>query len=347
VLSPSSPSLPADYSQLLAQLTAHIRDTQLRATLAVNAALVQLYWHIGHEILSRQDQQGWGTKVVARLAQDLRREFPSLAGLSPRNLQYMRAFAKAWPEAAFVQQVVAQIPWGHNVRLLEAVQDPVERAWYVQQTIENGWSRSVLTLQVESGLYQRQGRAVSNFTRTLPAAQSELAQQILKDPYTFDFLSLGVEAKERELEQGLLAHVRAFLLELGKGFALVGSQYHLEIGGQDYYLDLLFYHLKLRCFVIIDLKMGEFKPEDSGKMNFYLAAADDLLRHPTDQPTIGLILCKTQNRVVSEYALRGMSQPIGVAQWQLTRALPPELRRDLPTSEEVDAALNTEDNAAD
>lgn len=347
MLSPSSPSLPADYSQLLAQLTARIRDTQLRATLAVNAALVQLYWHIGHEILSRQDQQGWGTKVVARLAQDLRREFPSLTGLSPRNLQYMRAFAKAWPEAAFVQQVVAQIPWGHNVRLLEAVQDPVERTWYVQQTIENGWSRNVLALQVESGLYQRQGRAVSNFTRTLPAAQSELAQQILKDPYTFDFLSLGVEAKERELEQGLLAHVRAFLLELGKGFALVGSQYHLEIGGQDYYLDLLFYHLKLRCFVIIDLKMGEFKPEDSGKMNFYLAAADDLLRHPTDQPTIGLILCKTQNRVVSEYALRGMSQPIGVAQWQLTRALPPELRRDLPTSEEVDAALNTEDSAAD
>lgn len=347
VSSPSSLALPADYPQLLAQLTTRIRDTQLRATLAVNAALVQLYWHIGQEILSRQDQQGWGTKVVARLAQDLRREFPSLTGLSPRNLQYMRAFAKAWPEVAFVQQVVAQIPWGHNVRLLEAVQDPKERAWYVQQTIDNGWSRNVLALQVESGLYQRQGRAVSNFTRTLPAAQSELAQQILKDPYTFDFLSLGVQAQERDLERGLLAHVRAFLLELGKGFALVGSQYHLEIGDQDYYLDILFYHLKLRCFVIIDLKMGEFKPEDSGKMNFYLAAADDLLRHPTDQPTIGLILCKTQNRVVSEYALRGMSQPIGVAQWQLTRALPPELRRDLPTSEEVDAALNSADSEAD
>ncbi|WP_195809376.1 PDDEXK nuclease domain-containing protein [Hymenobacter polaris] len=335
--------LPLDYAQLLAQLTARIRDTQLRATLAINTTLIQLYWQIGQEILSRQDQQGWGTKVVARLAQDLRREFPSLAGLSSRNLQYMRAFAKAWPDAEFVQQVVAQIPWGHNVRLLEAVQDPVERAWYAQQTIENGWSRNVLSLQVESGLYQRQGRVVSNFTRTLPAAQSELAQQLLKDPYTFDFLSLGIEAKERELEQGLLAHVRAFLLELGKGFALVGSQYHLAIGGQDYYLDLLFYHLKLRCFVIIDLKMGEFKPEDSGKMNFYLAAADDLLRHPTDQPSIGLILCKTQNRIVSEYALRGMSQPIGVAQWQLTRALPPELRQDLPTSEEVDAALNTEE----
>jgi predicted nuclease of restriction endonuclease-like (RecB) superfamily len=213
----------------------------------------------------------------------------------------------------------------------------------VQQTIANGWSRNVLALQVESGLYHQQGRAVSNFTRTLPGAQSELALQILKDPYTFDFLSLGLEAKERELEKGLLAHIQAFFLESGKGFALVGNQYHLEVGGQDYYLESLFYHLKLRCFVIIGLKMGEFKPEDSGKMNFYLAAADELLRHPADQPTIGLILCKTQNRVVSEYAPSGMNQPIGVAQWQLTRALPPELRQDLPTSEEVDVALNTTD----
>ncbi|WP_345075247.1 DUF1016 domain-containing protein [Hymenobacter fastidiosus] len=197
----------------------------------------------------------------------------------------------------------------------------------------------MLAAQIESSLYHRQGRAVSNFSRTLPAPQSELAQQILKDPYTFDFLSLGTQAQERDLERGLLEHVRSFLLELGKGFALVGSQYHLEIGGQDYYLDLVFYHLQLRCFVIIDLKMGAFKPEDSGKMNFYLAAADDLLRHPSDQPTIGLVLCKTQNRVVAEYALRGLSQPIGVAEWQLTSALPPELRRNLPTTEELDAAL--------
>lgn len=197
----------------------------------------------------------------------------------------------------------------------------------------------MLAAQVESSLYHRQGRAVSNFSRTLPAPQSELAQQILKDPYTFDFLSLGAEAQERDLERGLLEHVRSFLLELGKGFSLVGSQYHLEVGGQDYYLDLVFYHLKLRCFIIIDLKMGEFKPEDSGKMNFYLSAADDLLRYPTDQPTIGLVLCKSQNRVVAEYALRGLSQPIGVAEWQLTRALPAELRRSLPTTEELDAVL--------
>jgi predicted nuclease of restriction endonuclease-like (RecB) superfamily len=334
-----NPLLPADYQQLLTELKTRIRQTQVRAALAVNAELVQLYWHIGYRILQQEQQRGWGGKVIDQLAQDLRRAFPELAGFSVRNLKYMRAFAKAWPATEFVQQVAAQIPWFHNCLLLDKVKVPAERAWYARQTIEHGWSRNVLAAQVESSLYHRQGRAVSNFTRTLPAPQSELAQQVLKDPYTFDFLSLGVQAQERDLERGLLAHVRSFLLELGKGFALVGSQYHLEVGGQDYYLDLLFYHLQLRCFVIIDLKMGEFKPEDSGKMNFYLAAADDLLRHPTDQATIGLILCKSQNRVVSEYALRGLSQPIGVAEWQLTRALPAELLRSLPTTEELDAAL--------
>ena len=333
--------LPSNYPQFLTELKTHIRETQVRAALAVNTELVMLYWRIGRTILQQEQQQGWGAKVVTQLATDLQQEFPDLTGFSPRNLRYMKAFAEAWPDEAILQQLVAKIPWGHNVRLLDKVADPAEREWYVRQTIENGWSRNVLAAQVESGLYQRQGRAVSNFARTLPAPQSELAQQILKDPYTFDFLALGTQVQERDLERGLLEHIRSFLLELGKGFALVGSQYHLEIGGQDYYLDLVFYHLTLRCFVIIDLKMGDFKPEDSGKMNFYLAAADDLLRHPTDQPTIGLVLCKTQNRVVSEYALRGLSQPIGVVEWQLTRALPAELRRSLPTTEELNAALGT------
>lgn len=334
-----TPVLPADYPQFLTELKTRIRQTQVRAALAVNAELVQLYWHIGHRILRQEQQQGWGAKVVVQLAADLRISFPDLTGFSPRNLRYMKAFAAAWPDEAILQQLAAKLPWFHNCLLLDKTRDATEREWYTRQTIEHGWSRNVLAAQVESGLYHRQGRAISNFTRTLPAPQSELAQQVLKDPYTFDFLSLGPQAQERDLERGLLAHVRAFLLELGKGFALVGSQYHLEVGGQDYYLDLLFYHLHLRCFVIIDLKMGEFRPEDSGKMNFYLAAADDLLRHPTDQPTIGLILCKSQNRVVSEYALRGLSQPIGVAEWQLTRALPAELLRSLPTTEELDAAL--------
>ena len=337
----SSVTLPSDYPQFLSELKQHIRETQVRAALAVNSELVLLYWRIGRGILQQEQQRGWGAKVVVQLAADLRTAFPDITGFSPRNMRYMKSFAEAWPDESILQQAVAKIPWGHNVRLLDYVKDPAEREWYVRQTIENGWSRNVLAAQVESGLFQRQGRAVNNFDRTLPAPQSELAQQLLKDPYTFDFLSLGAKAQERDLERGLLDHVRSFLLELGKGFALVGSQYHLEVGGQDYYLDLVFYHLKLRCFVIIDLKMGDFKPEDSGKMNFYLAAADDLLRHPTDQPTIGLILCKTQNRVVSEYALRGLSQPIGVAEWQLTRALPAELRRSLPTTEELDAALGT------
>jgi predicted nuclease of restriction endonuclease-like (RecB) superfamily len=334
-----NPLLPADYPQFLTELKTRIRQTQVRAALAVNAELVQLYWHIGYRILQQEQQRGWGAKVVVQLAADLRTAFPDLTGFSPRNLRYMKSFAAAWPDEAILQQLAAKLPWFHNCLLLDKVKVSAEREWYARQTIEHGWSRNVLAAQVESGLYHRQGRAVSNFTRTLPAPQSELAQQVLKDPYTFDFLSLGAQAQERDLERGLLAHVRSFLLELGKGFALVGSQYHLEVGGQDYYLDLLFYHLQLRCFVIIDLKMGEFKPEDSGKMNFYLAAADDLLRHPSDQPTIGLILCKSQNRVVSEYALRGLSQPIGVAEWQLTRALPAELLRSLPTTEELDAAL--------
>ncbi len=331
--------LPAGYPQFLTQLKTQIREARVRAALAVNAELVTLYWRIGHETLQRQSQAGWGAKIIDQLATDLRHEFPESTGYSVRNIKYMRTFADAWPDRQFVQQVVAQIPWGQAVRLLDKVKDPTERTWYMRQTIENGWSRNVLTAQMESGLYQRQGRAVSNLARTLPATQSELAQQLLKYPYTFDFLVLGPEAQERDLERGLLDHVRSFLLELGKGFALVGSQYHLEVGGQDYYLDLLFYHLQLRCFVIIDLKMGDFKPEDSGKMNFYMAAADDLLRHPTDQPTIGLVLCKTQNRVVLEYALRGLSQPIGVAEWQFTSALPTELRRSLPTAEELEAAL--------
>ena len=282
------------------------------------------------------------------LAADLRSVFPDLTNFSPRNLRYVMAFAAAWPDEIILQQLAAKLPWFHNCVLLDKVKDSTERVWYARQTIKHGWSRAVLSVQIESGRYYRQGRAVTNFARTLPAPQSELAQQVLQDPYTFDFLSLGPAAQERELEGGLLAHVRAFLLALGKGFALVGSQYHLEVGGQDYYLDLLFYHLQLRCFVIIDLKMGEFKPEDSGKMNFYLAAADELLRHPTDQPTIGLILCKQQNRVISEYALRGLSQPIGVAEWQLTRALPAALLSSLPTPEELNAALTppTADHSA-
>jgi predicted nuclease of restriction endonuclease-like (RecB) superfamily len=266
-----------------------------------------------------------------------------MSGFSPRNLKYMRAFAEAWPDEAIVQQLVAQIPWGHNVRILDYVDAPVERDWYIRQTIENGWSRNVLVHQIESGLYRRQGKAVSNFTRTLPAPQSELAQQIVKDPYNFDFLTLSQEAQERELERGLLDHIRDFLLELGVGFAFVGSQYPLQVGGEEFRIDLLFYHLKLRAYVVIDLKLEAFKPEFSGKMNFYLSAADDLLRHPSDQPSIGIILCKSRNKIVAEYALRDLRKPMGVSEYRLTESLPKQLKGSLPSIEELEAQLKRED----
>ncbi len=329
-----------DYAEFLRELKERIRNAQVRAALNVNRELVLLYWQIGREILARQGAAGWGTKVIERLSHDLRLAFPEMKGFSPRNLVYMQAFARAYPDEQFTQQVAAQIPWFHNCVLLDKVTDPAMREWYIRETIQNGWSRNVLVHQIESRLFERQGKAVTNFAQTLPSPQSELAQQILKDPYNFDFLSLDKEAHERDLERGLVDHVRQFLLELGAGFAFVGSQYHLEVGGQDFYIDLLFYHLHLRCFVVIDLKMTAFQPEDAGKMNFYLSAADDLLRHPADQPTIGVILCKTQNKVVAEYALRDMSKPIGVSVYQLTEALPENLQGQLPTVEALEAELN-------
>ncbi len=327
--------IPDDYADFLGNLKERIRSAQVRAGLAVNRELVLLYWGIGRDILQRQRASNWGDKVVDRLAQDLRRSFPEMKGISLRNLKYMRALAEAWPDEEFVQQVAAQLPWFHNCTLLDKLKTPAERAWYARQAIQNGWSRNVLVHQIESGLFHRQGKALTNFDRTLPAPQSELAQQILKDPYNFDFLALSADILERDLERGLIEHLRDLILELGKGFAFVGSQYHLEIGGQDYYLDLLFYHLRLRCFVIIDLKIEDFKPEFAGKMNFYLSATDDLLRHANDAPSIGIIMCKGRNEVVVEYALRDSAKPVGVAQYRLTQALSDQLKQELPTSEEL------------
>jgi predicted nuclease of restriction endonuclease-like (RecB) superfamily len=331
----SSPN-PTGYAHLLSALKARIRAARLRASLSVNQELIELYWNIGQEILKRQDEEGWGTKVIDRLAVDLRRDFPEMTGLSSRNLKYMRALAEAYPDESFVQQVVARLPWGHNVRLIEAVKSPVERHWYARQTIEHGWSRNVLVHQIDSQLYLRQGKAVTNFAVTLPSDHSELAQQLIKDPYQFDFLSLGADISERDLERGLLDHLRSTILELGKGFAFVGSQYHIQVGDQDFYLDLLFYHLRLRCFVVFDLKIEEFKPEFAGKMNFYLSAVDDQLRHSADAPTIGIILCKTRNRVIVEYALRESARPMGVATYRLSSALPKRLHGDLPTAKEFE-----------
>ncbi|MEZ2226464.1 YhcG family protein [Microcoleus sp.] len=332
-------SIPEDYHDFLRELKGRILQAQVRAILSVNRELVLLYWQIGRDILNRQQQQGWGTKVIDNLATDLRTAFPEMKGFSPRNLKYMRSFAEAYPDEQFVQQVVAQIPWGHNLRILDAVKDPVEREWYIRQTIEQGWSRNVLVHQIETGLYRRQGKADTNFSRTLPNPQSELAQQLLKDPYNFDFISLSQEAQERELEKALIDRIRDFLLELGVGFAFVGSQYHLEVEGEDFYIDLLFYHLHLRCFVVIDLKVEAFKPEFSGKMSFYVSAVDDLLKHRDDMPTIGIILCKNKKQKIVEYALRDLNKPIGVSTYQLREALPEQLQGSLPTVEQLEAEL--------
>jgi predicted nuclease of restriction endonuclease-like (RecB) superfamily len=335
---------PDNYPAIFAELKQRIRGLRLKAALSVNKELVLLYWSIGRDILARQRTHGWGAKVIDRLAADLRRAFPDMRGVSGRNLKYMRAFARAWPHEEFVQQVAAQLPWGHTLHLLDAVKAPAEREWYARQAIENGWSRNILAHQIESRLFARRGRALTNFSRTLPAVQSELAQQIVKDPYSFSFLSLAQDAQERDLERGLTEHLRALVLELGKGFAFVGSQYHIEVAGQDYYLDLLFYHLRLRCFIVFELKMEGFKPEFAGKMNFYLSVVDHQLRHPNDHPSIGIILCKGRNEVVVEYALRDMSKPMGVAEYRFSKALPKQLQRELPTSkdlaQEVDAWLD-------
>lgn len=337
---PRQPSLLPDednYFALLNELKSRIRSAQIKAAIAVNQELVLLYWHIGQEILLKQSEQGWGAKVIERLARDLKHEFPNMKGFSRSNLLYMRAFAEAYPDQQIVQQAVGQIPWGHNVRLLEKVKDPQERLWYVQQTIANGWSRHILTLQIESNLYQRQGGAVTNFEQTLPKPQSDLAQQLIKDEYHLDFLTVTSSVQERELEAALVAHIRDFLLELGVGFAFVGSQYRLEVSGNEYFIDMLFYHLKLRCYIVIDLKVTEFRPEYTGKMNFYVSAVDDLLRHTDDAPTIGIVLCKSRNKTIAEYALRNLHTPIAVS----SHRLPEALKEQLPTIEQLEMELET------
>ena len=328
------------YVALLDSLKKRIRQARIKAAVSVNRELVLLYWEIGRSILSSQQKAGWGAKVIERLSEDLRRAFPEISGFSVRNLKYMRSLAEAYPDEDLVQQAVAQIPWGHNVRILDRVKDDQERLWYAQQTLEHGWSRAVLVHQIESNLYERQGKALTNFEQALPAPQSDLARELVKDPYNLNFLGIADEISERELEQSLLDHLKDFLLELGNGFAFVGSQHHLEVGGQDYYLDLLFYNYILRAFVVIDLKVEAFQPEFAGKMNFYLNVVDELLRQPDDQPPIGLILCKERNRVTVEFSLRGMTQPMGVSEYQL---LPKDVRDALPTPEQLETELEKAD----
>ena len=340
---------PAGYAEWLATLKVRIREARLRASLSVNAELIGLYWRIGRDILERQDRHGWGAKVVDRLAVDLRAEFEGIRGFSRANLLYMRAFADAWPDPAIVQRVVGRLPWGQNIELISKLKDPTGRLWYAQEALRHGWSRPVLAAQIDTRLRDRQGQAITNFERALPAADSDLAQQILKDPYQFDFLGLDQVSKERDLERALVTRMRDLLLEMGKGFSFIGSQHNLEVGGQDFFVDLLFYHRRLRCLVAVDLKIGPFQPEHAGKMNFYLAALDDRDREPGDNPSIGLILCREHNRVVVEYALRHVDAPIGVARYQLmlADALPATFADALPTQEDLEAGMLPHEEAPD
>ena len=331
--------LPEGYAELLQGLKERIRTARVKAAFAVNREMIALYMDIGSEILKRQKGRKWGSAVVTKLSADLKREFPDMKGLSTRNLWDMRRFAEEYHAHGKLRQLVAEIPWGHNLLLLNSIKDPAEREWYIRNTIKNGWSRTVLSFQIGSKLYKRQGRLSHNFTLTLPEPQSDLAIQTLKDPYVFDFLTIRQHADEKDIEDQLMNNITRFLLELGAGFAFVGRQYKVEAGNEDFYIDLLFYHVKLRCYVVVELKAGDFRPEYAGKLNFYLSAIDSSLRGPDDKATIGLVLCKSKNKIVAEYALRGMTQPIGVAEYRLVRAVPENLRSRLPSIEEIEKEL--------
>lgn len=342
-----SSTIPSEYIKFLNNLKEKIRLAQLKAALSVNQELIKLYWEIGKDIAEKQKSGGWGSKIIERIGKDLQNEFPGVEGFSRRNMFRMRSFYLAYQ---IVPQAVAQletlpifrIPWGHNAILLERVKDVEARLWYAQQAIENGWSRSMLEMWIDSNLHKRQGKALTNFKASLPEPQSDIVEQTIKDPYIFDFLALDKKHRERELEQGLMDHLQRFLLELGEGFAFIGRQYRIEIEGEDYLIDLLFYHVRLRCYFIVELKATAFDPRDAGQMNFYLSAVDDLLRHPDDQPSIGILICKSKNIVKVEYALRNCRSPISVTSYEtkIVKALPKELKASLPTVEEIEAQLS-------
>ena len=323
-----------EYLATIEQVKQEIKAAQYKAAVHVNTELIMLYHSIGCVINAHKS---WGNKFIENLAKDIKLEFPHSTGYSVRNLKYMAKFAATYPDTEFVQQVVAQIPWGHNVVLLDKVSDAEQRNWYIEACRKNGWSRNVLVYQIESGLYQRQAltEKISNFERRLPSPQSELALQTMKDPYIFDFIPFKENMVERDIERALVQDVTKLLLELGTGFAFLGNQYHLNVGGDDFYIDLLFYNLNLRCYVVIELKTGEFKPEYAGQLNFYLSAVDGILKKDVDNPSIGLLLCKSKNDLVAEYSLKDMSKPIGVSEYKITSSLPEELKKQLPSVEDL------------
>ncbi|WP_232051821.1 PDDEXK nuclease domain-containing protein [Aquicella siphonis] len=327
----------------MSEIKKRYQTAQLKAAHAVNKELIHFYWQLGTDIIEKQANAAWGSKFLDQLSRDLQSSFQGAKGFSVRNLKYMRKFAETYPQLTIGQQAVAQLPWGHIVVLIEKIKDPEAREWYAHNTLKNAISRNILIMQIEQDLYSRQAKPeskVSNFKNILPKPQSDLATQMLKNPYNFDFLTIGSEAREREIESALTQHISKFLRELGVGFAFMGSQYKLTVDGDDYFLDMLFYHTKLHCHVIIELKATEFKPEYTGKLNFYLSAVDDLLKSPQDNPTIGLLLCKTRKKFKAEYALRNITSPIGISEYELIKELPEKLATSLPTIEEIEAELS-------
>lgn len=337
---------PKEYIKFLEHIKTNIQQAQLRAASSITKELTLLYWQIGKELTAKTESDGWGTKVIEKLAVDLGKAFPGITGFSHRNIFRMQAFFLAYEK---VPQAVAEIknlpifniPWGHNSVLIEKVKNTKERLWYAEQTIKNGWSRAVLSMWIESELYSRQGKAVTNFKATLPNPDSDLATQILKDPYNFDFLTMDEKAREREIEKGLMTHIQKFLLELGQGFAFIGRQYPIKVGEKDFFIDMLFYHIDLRCFIVIELKAEEFAITNVGQINFYLSAVDSLLKREGDKPTIGLLLCKSKDNYVAEYALRDVNKPIGISIYQtkLVESLPKEFKSKLPSIAEIEAEL--------
>ncbi|MDQ6761055.1 MAG: PDDEXK nuclease domain-containing protein [Bacteroidota bacterium] len=347
------------YLALLDDLKKKIREARLKAAFSVNHALLKIYWEIGNTISHQQDARGWGAKTVDTLSRDLRSEFTDMKGLSPRNLRYMRDFAVAYPHFPFLQEPLAKftddsilqaplakLPWYHHITLLGKVKDPATRLFYIQQTIQNGWSRNVLVLQIESELYKRQGKAINNFSQTLSAHDSDLAVQTFKSPYILEFLTLNDAAKERDIERGLIEHLKKFMLELGKGFAYVGNQFNLTVEDDDYFLDLLFYNYHLHCFVVFELKVGEFKPEFAGKLNFYINTINEQIKGTADKSTIGILLCKTPNDTVVKYSLQGIQTPMGVADYKIAKVLPKELKKQIPSVKELEEAFDSKTEMA-
>ena len=344
-----------NYIEWVKKLKQKFRQCQLKAVVKVNSELLNFYWELGKEIVEKQKETKWGSKFLERLSKDLMAEFPNVKGFSLRNLKYIRQWYLFWKlfengqqpvaqmEDTKVQQAVAlitQIPWGHNLVIISKCKDTKEALFYVRKTIENGWSRSVLTHQIESGLYERTGKAITNFDIALPKPQSDLAKETIKDPYCFDFLTLRDDYTEKELEDNLLTHLTKFLLELGNGFSFLGRQYKLEVGEDEFFIDLLFYHVKLHSYVVVDLKTRKFRPEYAGKLNFYISAVDSILKTEMDNPTIGLLICKSKNNTVVDYALRDIFKPIGVSEYKITKELPEEFKSSLPSIEEIEAELN-------